>query len=149
MTENASLAHCIYASTAETPLSGEALNSLLKTAREKNAAQDITGILLYDEGAFFQVLEGPADGVAALFRKITLDRRHHKIVKLISEPIEYRSFEGWSMGHAELRASELCEIEGMNDFFQSGKCFIDLDEGRAKQLLRAFADGKWRSSIHE
>ena len=141
------LVHCIYASASDGPLSESDMHELLLAARENNVALGVTGMLLYDKGAFFQVLEGRADVVATLFRKIALDTRHRKVLKLISEPIDQRSFECWSMGHAQLPAAALNDIDGMNDFFKSGKCFIDLDEGRAKQLLKAFSDGRWRFSI--
>jgi hypothetical protein len=123
------------------------LEELLSIARRNNEALGVTGMLLYEKGAFFQILEGPSEAVEPLYTKIGADMRHSRISKLILEPIEARSFGNWSMGYSAVPVQKLSEIEGMNDFFQSGKCFADLDDGRAKTLLRAFKDGQWRSTI--
>jgi len=104
-------------------------------------------MLLYERGSFFQILEGAPESVEPLYQKISADSRHSKITKLIVEPIQARSFANWSMGHASVPIKQLSEIEGMNDFFQSGKCFTELDDGRAKSLLRSFKEGQWRSAI--
>lgn len=99
------------------------------------------------KGSFFQILEGPPEAVEPLYEKIGADKRHSRISKLILEPIEVRSFANWSMGYSAVPVRKLSEIEGLNDFFQSGKCFADLDDDRAKNLLKAFKDGQWRASI--
>ena len=67
------------------------------------------------------------------------------MVKLIEEPLEKRSFADWSMGYSEVTRSELASIPGLNDFFFERSSFEGLEAGRAKALLAAFRDGKWRS----
>ncbi len=47
-----------YASTATKDFKTEELLELLKSCRINNGAKNITGILLYSHGTFFQVLEG-------------------------------------------------------------------------------------------
>lgn len=141
------LFHCIYSSAATTVFSSSELEKLLSQARRNNKALGITGMLLYEDGSFFQILEGAEHVVKQLYTKIATDKRHSKITKLILEPIAARNFADWSMGHAAVSTRQLSEIEGLNDFFQSGKCFIDLDDGRAKKLLKAFKRGQWRSTI--
>lgn len=142
-----SLIHFIYTSAATEPFSPEELEELLVTARKNNDSLNITGMLIHEEGSFFQVLEGREENIDLLFDKICEDKRHNKITKLIFEAIEERSFSEWSMGHAEVTRNELANIEGLNDFFLAGKCFHELDNGRAKTLLGAFRKGKWRSAI--
>lgn len=141
------LIHCIYASAATAEFTSEELDELLSVARKNNEALGVTGMLLYEKGSFFQILEGPREAVEPLYAKIGADKRHSRIAKLILEPIEARNFANWSMGHASVPVHKLSEIEGLNDFFQSGKCFTNLDDGRAKNLLKAFKDGRWRSTI--
>ena len=48
----------IYASNATSPLQTDDLEELLDQAMRRNAAQDITGALVYSEGMFLQILEG-------------------------------------------------------------------------------------------
>lgn len=69
----------IYMSTASELLSEEEVNSLLIQARHFNYANYITGVLLYIEGDFLQVIEGEKETIDALFEKIKNDKRHHDI----------------------------------------------------------------------
>jgi hypothetical protein len=142
------LVHCIYCSASANPnLSPAELEALLATCRSNNAAAGITGMLLYRAGSFFQVLEGDRTVVQALFEKISRDNRHSLVTKIILEPIAERSFAAWTMGHSRVTARELAEIPGLNDFFVRGKSYLELGEGRAKTLLGAFKDGRWKASL--
>ncbi|BCE02990.1 BLUF domain-containing protein [Marinicellulosiphila megalodicopiae] len=139
------LIHLIYCSaiTAD-ELSKQELDVILDQSRINNDQAEITGMLLYDSGSFFQVLEGDQKMVEAVYEKIVKDTRHQNVTKLIMEPIEERAFGHWSMGYPRVTKKELTEIEGLNDFFVSGKSFMQLEQGRAKTLLNAFQQGKWR-----
>ncbi len=142
------LTHYIYSSAATIDFSQDDIVALLNTARKNNAKQGVTGMLLYDNGSFFQILEGPPQVVENIYEKIEKDKRHNQVKKIICEEIEERDFAEWTMGHAGLTRTDLLKIEGFNDFFQGQKSLIDLDEGRAKTLLKAFKEGKWRSAIN-
>jgi blue light- and temperature-responsive anti-repressor len=142
------LIHLIYASTATSEFSEQNLVELLKKSRANNAHHDITGMLLYNNGSFFQILEGPKDKVEQLFATVCADQQHSKVITIICEPIANRAFGDWTMGYATMSEQEVDEITGMNDFFSSGACFEQLDSGRAKKLLTAFKDGRWRAKIH-
>lgn len=139
-----SLIHTIYASRAVTDFSKDDIVNLLSKARKKNASLGITGMLLYDNGSFFQILEGEEAVLDQLFNEITADQRHHQIAKIISEAIPKRQFSDWSMGYAAISSDELKTIKGMNDFFTKQNCLAKIDAGRAKKLLKAFAQGRWR-----
>ncbi|MCB9730629.1 MAG: BLUF domain-containing protein [Deltaproteobacteria bacterium] len=141
------LIHLIYASSAQPDFSPAEVTDVLKRSRGNNAALDVTGMLLYADGSFFQVLEGPEEVVDALFEKICEDPRHGKLVKIIREPIATRAFADWSMGYSKMTRGELGEVPGLNDFFSRGSCLEALDPGRAKRLLEAFASGRWRNRI--
>lgn len=141
------LVHCIYASAATEDMSQIEVVDLLGQAKTNNEKLDVTGILLYESGSFFQVLEGEKEAVSALFKKIATDPRHEKVIKIIQEPIEERTFGDWTMGHSGISQNDLKSVEGLNDFFSSKRCYTELDHGRAKKLLSAFKDGKWRASI--
>lgn len=142
------LVQCIYCSAAKggaiTPVE---LSTILETARRNNARLEVSGMLLYDDGAFFQILEGERDVVESLFNKISTDPRHGRITKIVVEPIEKRSFAEWTMGYPRITRAELAAIPGLNDFFGRGKSFLNLEEGRAKTLLDAFKEGRWRLSM--
>jgi hypothetical protein len=141
------LVHCIYTSAATEGLGLEALASLLANARRRNEAAHITGMLLYSDGGFFQILEGAAVDVDACFGRILKDPRHTKVTRIIRESISRRDFGDWSMGYSEMTPETLQQIDGLNDFFTTGSCFDRLDSSRAKKVLRAFAAGRWRSTL--
>lgn len=141
------LIRVIYASQAAVPFSASELQSLLAVARSANAGIGVTGMLLLVEQSFFQVLEGQDAVVVELYEKIAADPRHRRIVKIIEEPIAHRDFAAWTMGFAGMQRAELARIEGLNDFFSTGRCFTELKAGRARTLLEAFKQGRWRQGM--
>jgi len=143
----ASLIHLIYSSAATKHFEDEDLLAMLIHSRLKNEQHDITGILLYENGSFFQVLEGPPDAVDHLYTRISQDDRHTNTVIIIREPIAKRSFGDWTMGFAKIDSQELDAIIGLNDFFTNGLSFSQMNSGRAKKLLLAFREGRWRSKV--
>ena len=57
----------MYSSLATPGFDGAEIESLLLKARCNNGQQDITGLLLFHEGAFLQVLEGDRRTISNLF----------------------------------------------------------------------------------
>lgn len=141
------LAHLIYASTAVDRFGEPELVALLCRAREANARVGVTGMLLYVDGSFFQVLEGEPDAVERQFAKIAADPRHSGIVTIIKEPIAKRSFGEWTMGFAAMSPEECGRVAGLNDFFREATVLARLGSGRAKKLVAAFGEGRWRSRL--
>ena len=141
------LIQCIYASAASRDFEAEELAQLLQVARESNAKLGLTGMLLYAEGSFFQVLEGQADVVDALYAKVERDQRHVHVTLIIREPIPKRFFDAWTMGFYKISREELAGMSGVNDFFGKDRTDISIDAGRAKKLLAAFRDGRWRKKL--
>lgn len=142
------LFHCIYCSASTSvELSRDELDRLLAACRDNNARVGITGMLLYQNRSFFQVLEGDRTAVESLYGKIAHDKRHARVKKIIAEPIQDRDFGAWTMGFPKVSAQELATIPGLNDFFTRGDSYIELGKGRAKTLLEAFKDGRWRAAL--
>jgi len=141
------LKHVIYTSAAVAPFDPSALKAILELARTRNSERSVTGMLLFSEGSFFQVLEGDEKTLDELFTAIAADPRHKRVTKIIDEPIARRDFSAWSMGFAEAAAAELTGVEGLSDFYQDGNSFVSLQPGRAKKLLSAFADGRWHRGV--
>ena len=141
------LIHCVYASAASRDFDAEELKVLLEVARENNTKLGLTGMLLYAEGSFFQVLEGQADVVDALYAKIERDKRHVHMTLIIKEPIPKRHFDAWTMGFYKVSREELAGMSGVNDFFGKDRTTVSVDTSRAKQLLAAFREGRWRKKL--
>lgn len=139
-----SLIHCIYASAAARRFTPLELTELLQAARRNNERLGVTGMLLYAEGSFFQVLEGPTIAVDALFAQIESDPRHEQVTLIIREPVTRRTFADWTMGFDIATCEELDSLAGVNDFLGSARSFVAIDSGRAHKLLAGFRDGRWR-----
>jgi hypothetical protein len=71
--------YLVYLSQAVRPLGDEQLLDLLMQARGFNEAHALTGILLYGNQHFMQVLEGEAATVHALYARICRDPRHRNV----------------------------------------------------------------------
>ena len=76
------------------------IRGILAVSRRNNARDGITGGLLFSEGCFAQVLEGPLDAVEGAFERIQCDERHSDVTVLQSGPIATRDFPDWSMAFA-------------------------------------------------
>jgi hypothetical protein len=62
----------VYSSTATKAFTQAELLELLKRSREKNSLAGLTGMLLYKNGDFMQVLEGPNQAVHSLIETIPI-----------------------------------------------------------------------------
>lgn len=140
------LSQVIY-SSASNDTSTENLKSILTISRENNKKNKVSGILLYCEGSFLQILEGEASTVESLFAAIQKDRRHSKIVKIAQRDIPWREFSEWEMGIVELTREELISLPGCREIFKSDELFESLDYGKARKIVEQFLDGYWRQRI--
>jgi len=77
------------------------IREILATSRKNNACDGVTGGLLFSEGCFAQVLEGPLDMIEGAFERIQCDERHRKVTVLQSGSITARDFPDWSMAFTE------------------------------------------------
>lgn len=96
------LVRLMYASRATAALTDADLAPILRTSREHNPAEGITGLLCYSDGIFVQVLEGGRNAVNARYRRIVEDPRHRDVILLGYEEIAEREFPGWTMGQVNL-----------------------------------------------
>lgn len=74
------------------------LPGILRISASNNAARGVTGLLLYTNGTFMQVLEGEAADIDRLMIRIRADKRHQDVNILIRTSISHREFGRWSMG---------------------------------------------------
>lgn len=143
------LIHHIYTSAAQDEFTPDELLRILEQSRRNNGPLGVTGMLLHCAGTFFQILEGRPDTVESLFQKIIGDPRHGGVTTIVREAIHKRSFPEWTMGFAEVSASELATLAGTNDFFGAQACLTALDSNRSKKLLTAFTQGRWRRNLSD
>lgn len=107
--------HLIYTSYAIEPFDEPKLIELLKKARENNRLLDITGMLLYVNGKFMQVLEGKRQTVKDLYSHISNDVRHKRVTTLLEGESPNRIFDRWSMGFKKLSDDDFKNLSGFED----------------------------------
>jgi hypothetical protein len=130
----------VYVSRSNQNFKEDQLLELLRTFRENNLRLQITGLLLYKDGNFMQLLEGAKDVVNGLYEKISRDIRHVNVNTLIDETVETRLFPEWSMGFQSLNKMNPVEVPGYSDFLHddlTGDQFVR-DPSRALSLLTLF-----------
>lgn len=140
--EGSLLISLTYISSATRELSESEVGDLLVTARSHNFAAGLSGMLLYAEEHFIQTLEGDEEPLVALFDRIRVDPRHHKVVVALRDEIDERAFSGWSMGCRILTAEQTAAIPGFNDFLDpDSELYQDTEQlGRAGIFHRVFRD---------
>ena len=91
------LAHLIYVSSAHHGMTHEAIHELVNDSAKRNHTIGVTGVMLYGNRHFMQLLEGDLHIVNALYQKIARDRRHHHVTRIAFYPVPTRQFPEWSM----------------------------------------------------
>jgi hypothetical protein len=129
-----------YVSSAVELFSDAELDVLLKKSRANNQKVDVTGILLYKEGNFIQVLEGPKEAVASVLKRIEGDHRHRGVIRLFEQETAERDFGDWSMGFKRLDSGTGEVLPGSNDILKQSFDREDFIKhpSKARQLLLSF-----------
>ena len=94
-----------YTSLARLDLDSSDLEDIHRTARELNALDGITGLLVFNGTHFLQIIEGAKDAINELVERLRLDRRHSGFEIRDQHSIDARSFPDWSMELVRVSAS--------------------------------------------
>ena len=74
----------VYISSAILGLSQKQILNIVKESKKNNERFDISGILLYNNGNFMQLIEGERAEVERLYEKIRHDRHPHLPYRILS-----------------------------------------------------------------
>ena len=140
-----------YISSTSRPMSHEALLSLLNECRRNNEKLGVTGLLMYANSTFLQVVEGEDDVVDNLVERICADERHEEIQMLRRTEIDERRYGQWSMGYNEVSEQDLEETEGLRNFSAEDFDFSLLvdNESVVDTLLERYRQSQWDMVIGE
>lgn len=132
----------LYTSAATRPLSNEELVELLNGAREKNSRLGVTGMLVYHDREFMQILEGDKQTVLDLYDVIGADLRHSSPRVFYSGEIANRSFADWTMAFASLNDVEPELLDGFSEFLEKGFTSEAIQDelSTAQRLLQTLRD---------
>ena len=130
----------LYLSNAKPELKQAELDRILEVSRKNNPSRDITGLLVFANGVFIQVLEGPSSEVTNLFETICDDTRRQEVAMLGEYVGQERIFSKWSMGFLQSTFDELTRITdspnmiGRDDVLS----LLSNDETEAVRFLKKF-----------
>ncbi|HEU0285069.1 MAG TPA: BLUF domain-containing protein [Sphingomicrobium sp.] len=94
-----------YTSLARLDLQTADLEAIHRTAREVNALEGITGLLVFNGTHFLQIIEGSESAIEELVEKLRKDPRHTGFEIRDQRKVDARSFPDWSMELVRVNAS--------------------------------------------
>ena len=100
-----SLKSLTYTSFARLDLDASDLESIHRTARELNALDGITGLLIFNGTHFLQIVEGSPRAIDDLVERLRRDPRHSGFEIREERMIESPSFPDWTMELVRVSAS--------------------------------------------
>ncbi|NML63788.1 BLUF domain-containing protein [Hymenobacter sp. RP-2-7] len=99
-------------SEATANLSEAALLTLLQQAWAEHQRAQLTGLLLYRDGRFLQILEGPETPLREFFSRVAADPRHGKLELLADGPKPVSDFQDWHMSFACTVPGQCTQLPG-------------------------------------
>lgn len=86
-----------YTSLARLDLTAADLEAIHRTAREFNALDGVSGLLVFNGTHFLQIVEGSESAIDDLLDRLRRDQRHSGLEVRDRRAIGERSFPDWSM----------------------------------------------------
>lgn len=140
--------YLVYSSHAKVPFAEKNLEQLLFQCQQKNSEKGITGLLLYTDQKFVQVIEGEKNVIQNTYEKICNDPRHDNVDILIEGEIKKRNYPQWLMGYRSLMPEEVMSKLGYRDpatYFKKNK--VTGDSHVAALFMKLFYDKNFRNLI--
>lgn len=128
-----------YVSTVNPALSEDEIQETLDFSKRWNNDHDITGILLYSQGNFFQVLEGEEEQLKDLFSRIKADERHHNIITIFQKQIPNIKFDGYEVDFISL--DDRYNVELLDSYLTQISLLNPSIQGSVKYILNKFTEG--------
>jgi hypothetical protein len=118
----------VWMSVQKGGLTHDEIETIVQCGNQRNSELEITGILGYKRGSFFQVLEGSNDTLFQLYARIAGDMRHKNVQMIQFNEIKDRRFsKGMQLADCE-RNEFLSELVSADpkDFYGSFPVRYDL-----------------------
>ncbi len=133
------LSTLVYHSRAIQLFSEIDLLYLLAAARSRNQSEGLTGLLVYDEGQFFQWLEGPALPLQRVWTAIRQDPRHEAVEVIADSEIPMRLFSDWHMQFAHRAGKTARYIDGLIEAPEDVLVALRQNPRRVPEILAEFS----------
>ena len=115
------------------------LRNILNESRDFNVKHDLTGVLYFADGYFFQCLEGDLSTLDLLINKLKNDPRHKNFQLFNYQAIEQRNFVNWSMKYVQRNSAIQCYLReiGLETFKPK-----HLNSSQVGEIIHLLADIK-------
>ena len=104
-----------YTSLARLDLTAQDLEAIHRTARDVNALEGITGMLIFNGTHFLQIIEGAPRAIDELVERLRGDHRHSGFEVRDERMVEARSFPDWTMELVRVSASYIEAKDKVSD----------------------------------
>lgn len=140
-----------YRSVATTRPSAGELENLVSAARGRNRSLGVTGMLLFEDGRYFQTLEGPPDALEMIWSSVERDPRHRGIEVLSQHLVPSRLFSDWDLllcdrkGEAAAAGNAAADVPvAVDDYLRRiVQLALDADDLRLDALIGSLAGSGW------
>ena len=116
----------IYISRPTIKITAAVLLDILKKSENKNHPHQISGLLVFHNGQFMQLMEGEKKAVRNLFETVKHDPRHTDVEIVLEVDSPERCMPAWAMGFS---MSDSVDSEISNQVF-----YISIDD--TKQICK-------------
>jgi hypothetical protein len=101
------LSQLVYVSTRNASCTDTEIEKILASCKKNNPPLQITGVLLYTDTKFIQLVEGESKIIMGLYDKIKADSRHSRPIMISYGPIKEKAFPSWHMGSRKLEGEKV------------------------------------------
>ena len=127
----------MYVSKARRAMGDEDLQRIVETSRRHNVPARVSGMLLFGNKRFLQLLEGPGPAVERTYRRVLSDTRHCDAMLVYDGTGEPLRISEWPMAFA--RAEEVRHVPAVASLIELAEG-DDAEPLAADAALRLFID---------
>ena len=123
-----------YISNAKPELSNREIEEVFEVTSHNNNEFDVSGILLYNMGHFFQVIEGEEEHIIDLYEnKIKVDPRHEEIFEVYNKATTKPVFLEYDSKFNIVKTEE--DLQKIKDYLYNVKTSTSRPSGKLTGLL--------------
>ncbi len=126
-----------YVSSKSNHVSNDDLQKLFEQVINRNKAYNITGVLIFKNNHFFQIMEGEEENVNKAYKNISNDPRHFRIIKLLDKDIKNRLFEDYESGNFSI-VNNFSKLKKLTIYFNWLKLAELIEVNEINQLATNF-----------
>ncbi len=128
-----------YVSSVNPNLTEADIQEILKYTSNWNNDHDITGILLYSDGNFFQVLEGEKELLKSLLSRIVKDERHNNVMVIFQKEVSQTKFDDYQSDFISLDSR--FQSKNIELYFSQIDKLNPKIQSSVRYILNNFAEG--------